>query len=130
MTRTGEIMKIGMMSMPLARAREREKDSRENATTAVNGDIRRNFASRDQRREEKTKEKEKDVRDNATTAMNGDIRQIVIQHREKQKEHGTTQKAREKEQWDQWDQSTQWSGGPWDSQPETEEMNLGESRNH
>ena len=29
-----------------------------------------------------------------------------------------------------WDQSTQWSGGPWDSQPETEEMNLGESHNH
>ena len=29
-----------------------------------------------------------------------------------------------------WDQSTQRSGGPWDSPPVTEEMNLGESHNH
>ena len=87
--------KVGMMSMPLARAREKEKDSRENATTALNGDIQRNSAPRDQRKEEKTKEKERDFNENATTAMNGYIQQRIVQQREREKEHGTTEKARE-----------------------------------
>ena len=98
MTRIEEIRKIGMMSMPLARAREREKDSRENATTAVNGDIQRNSAPRDQRKEEQTKQNEKDFKENATTAMHGDIQQRIVQRRGKEKDHGTTSKAMEREQ--------------------------------
>ena len=88
--------------MPLGRVRARERDSKENVTVATNGDIHQDSVPRDQIKEAKTKETDRDSRENAIVAMNGDIRQRIAQRREKERDHGMTERAQERDQLDQW----------------------------